>query len=435
MLSERLPDHIFSRTIGLETEYGFECGDSDSIPLITSMLASMSQTRKGEFITNGGRVYLDMAHPEYASPECCNPWEAALYHHSGDVLMADMVRRLGKLGGQVAIRRDNIDWYGESYGCHENYLFSRSISNEVLNTSLIPYLVSSSLLCGSGYLDRKGKFQLSARATVIDKTEGNTTLKGGRCIINTRDESHLPSDKNSKYRRLHLTCRDANVSHQATFLKIATTSIVLAMIESGWSLGSLYPQDPSIAMRTLNSDIGGNQVVATRSGLLTALDIQRTIAAKATEFLDRTASFCDLPDWVLEAHALWHHALDDIAAAKYDDKKAESSSWLDWWVKHNLLASYREVYPDASSEELFGLCMKYHDVAATIEGSDSCIANQLLHQRFSESELRYAAYTPSSHPRAIERATYVAMPRQQGVSQIGWVGASVKGQLYTFAFP
>ncbi|GIR35060.1 MAG: hypothetical protein CM15mP49_04450 [Actinomycetota bacterium] len=53
-----------------------------------------------------------------------------------------------------------------------------------------------------------------------------TTLK--RPIINTRDEPHADA---TKYRRLHVICGDANMSEVATFLKVGSTSILLAMIE------------------------------------------------------------------------------------------------------------------------------------------------------------------------------------------------------------
>ena len=54
-----------------------------------------------------------------------------------------------------------------------------------------------------------------------------TTLK--RPIINTRDEPHADADK---YRRLHVIIGDANLAELSTYLKVGTTSLVLAMIEA-----------------------------------------------------------------------------------------------------------------------------------------------------------------------------------------------------------
>jgi len=40
-------------------------------------------------LTNGARLYVDHAHPEYSSPECYDPLEAALYDKAGEVVLAE----------------------------------------------------------------------------------------------------------------------------------------------------------------------------------------------------------------------------------------------------------------------------------------------------------------------------------------------------------
>ena len=70
-------------------------------------------------------------------------------------------------------------------------------------------------------------FQISQRADFFEEEVGlETTLK--RPIVNTRDEPHCDPQK---YRRLHVIVGDANMSEVATYLKLGTTAIVLAMIE------------------------------------------------------------------------------------------------------------------------------------------------------------------------------------------------------------
>ncbi|MBA3762615.1 MAG: proteasome accessory factor PafA2 family protein, partial [Chthoniobacterales bacterium] len=41
----------------------------------------------GGFLRNGGRVYLDMGHIEYASPECLNLRDVVAYDLAGDELL------------------------------------------------------------------------------------------------------------------------------------------------------------------------------------------------------------------------------------------------------------------------------------------------------------------------------------------------------------
>ena len=81
---------------------------------------------------------------------------------------------------------------------------------------------------GIGTEGRTQGFQLSSRADFFEVEVGlETTLK--RPIINTRDEPHADADK---YRRLHVIIGDANLAELSTYLKVGTTSLVLAMIEA-----------------------------------------------------------------------------------------------------------------------------------------------------------------------------------------------------------
>ena len=77
-----------------------------------------------------------------------------------------------------------------------------------------------------------------------------TTLK--RPIVNTRDEPHADPQR---YRRLHVIVGDANLSEVATFLKVGTTALVLAMIEDDVSgrAASLALADPVRAMHQVSA--------------------------------------------------------------------------------------------------------------------------------------------------------------------------------------
>ena len=88
------------------------------------------------------------------------------------------------------------------------------------------------MVCGAGRVGigqdgREHGFQVSQRADYFEVEVGlETTLK--RPIINTRDEPHADPEK---YRRLHVIIGDANLAEISTYLKVGTTSLVLAMIE------------------------------------------------------------------------------------------------------------------------------------------------------------------------------------------------------------
>ncbi|MCC2631928.1 MAG: uncharacterized protein K0S20_627, partial [Patescibacteria group bacterium] len=296
--------------------------------------------------------------------------------------------------------------------------------------------MTSPLLFGAGYLDSKGNYQLSARGSVIETvTSLYCATAGSRSILNLRDESHLCGDVDKLYRRLHITCRDANVSQQATFLKTASTSILLAMIEAGWGkeLGQDYPNDPVTAMKSLNFDPWGNQSIVTSSGLVTALDIQRRIVDAVGKFIERQMDHQELPSWVFEAYGKWIAGLDDLTRFR-PNEWSDGSYWIDWKAKWHFLRDYQDRYPDAPNEELQALSMSYHDIDPTSLGHQM-MEEELLARPISEAQLRKATTEASSHRRAIERVEILTTHKNTSVARsVQWSGYQVDGRFRPFAF-
>ena len=52
----------------------------------------------GGFLLNGGRLYLDMGHIEYASPECLHLHDLVTYELAGDELLQSALVALGAAG-------------------------------------------------------------------------------------------------------------------------------------------------------------------------------------------------------------------------------------------------------------------------------------------------------------------------------------------------
>src|SRR3990170_3862867 len=80
-------------------------------------------------LENGGRLYVDGAHPEYSTPECTNPKDVVIYEKAGERLMhlcLENANRLRKEDKKLLIYKNNTDGKGNSYGYHENYLMLRS---------------------------------------------------------------------------------------------------------------------------------------------------------------------------------------------------------------------------------------------------------------------------------------------------------------------
>src|SRR3954454_7362587 len=103
-------------------------------------------------LTNGARLYVDHAHPEYSTPECTNPRDAVIWDKAGERVMADAARRAAQLPGGSAIQlyKNNTDNKGASYGCHENYLMKRETSFSEIVRHLTPFFVTRQVVCGAG---------------------------------------------------------------------------------------------------------------------------------------------------------------------------------------------------------------------------------------------------------------------------------------------
>ncbi|HXG48402.1 MAG TPA: proteasome accessory factor PafA2 family protein, partial [Methylomirabilota bacterium] len=157
----------------------------------------------GGFLFNGGRVYLDMGHLEYCTPECTSAAEVVRYDRAGDLLLNEAVGAL-QLEGRAGFIRNNIDHYtGATFGCHENYSLDRRAPLHEANVlSLLTFLTLRVLYTGAGRVgcvrpsrfrgegaagEQAASFQISQRADYI-QNDFFEWVQHNRAIINTRDE-------------------------------------------------------------------------------------------------------------------------------------------------------------------------------------------------------------------------------------------------------
>ena len=78
-------------------------------------------------LTNGARLYVDHAHPEYSTPECTNPLDIVQWDKAGEQVMLDAAGSPRRPGARRSLLyKNNTDNKGASYGAHENYLMRRS---------------------------------------------------------------------------------------------------------------------------------------------------------------------------------------------------------------------------------------------------------------------------------------------------------------------
>ena len=289
-------------------------------------------------LTNGARLYVDHAHPEYSSPEVTNPRDAVLWDRAGMVIAERAARAARALPGghEIVLYKNNTDGKGASYGTHENYLMDRHTPFRSIVDALLPFFVTRQVFTGAGRVGlgqdgRRDGFQISSRADFFEVEVGlETTLK--RPIINTRDEPHADP---ALWRRLHVIVGDANLSETATFLKLGATAIVLAMIEAGGPDLGITLTNPVSAIHRVSHDLTlAERLECIGRPPLTALEIQRA-------YLDAAALHCAAlpggPDPLTkEILDLWAEVLEGLAT-----QPGALADRLDWVAKLALLEGYR----------------------------------------------------------------------------------------------
>jgi Pup amidohydrolase len=290
-------------------------------------------------LTNGARLYVDHAHPEYSAPECTNPLDAVIWDKAGERVMAEAAARASTMpGGQpIQLYKHNTDNKGASYGCHENYLMNRGTPFADIVRHLTPFFVSRQVVCGAGRVGlgadgREDGYQISQRADYFEVEVGlETTLK--RPIINTRDEPHADPDK---YRRLHVILGDANLSEISTYLKLGSTALVLAMIEDRFLATDLAIESPVAELRAISHDPSLRHLVALRDGRrMTAVQLQMEYLELARKYTEDKYG-AEVDDVTADVLARWESVLTRLA-----DDPMQTARELDWVAKLEILEGYR----------------------------------------------------------------------------------------------
>lgn len=393
---------MFSRIMGLETEYGCLVGASDNEPD-----ASSEKTRaagrgrpartperisnqikdyifekqrlglvdlhhrthdeppgNGGFLLNGGRIYLDMGHLEYASPECITLADLVAYDRAGDKMLQTALEEMA-LADHVSIIKNNIDHLtGATFGSHENYLVARDFpfSYDGLG-QMLPFLVTRQIFTGSGRVGAhfspegwvhlgetpKVDYQLSQRADHI-VNDFYQWVQFNRAIINTRDE---PLADPTRYRRIHLLVGDSNMLQYATALKLGTTSAMLSLIEEGavpdgWSL-----RDPVLDLKQISRDPEWHWIVTLENGKkVSAIELQDAFLREAEKHLQ--GKDADL-DWTLSE---WRLTLEALSADPY-----RLVGKVDWISKRWLLETFMEAERKEWNDPwLASLDLEYHNL-------------------------------------------------------------------------
>jgi proteasome accessory factor A len=294
----------------------------------------LKELKSDLILINGARLYNDHTHPEYATPECRSLSDLVAQDRAGERILQLCARQRTEMltKGEVRLYKNNTDFDGHSYGCHENYLMRRATPFDRILRGLLPFFATRQIYAGAGKVgveggDRAPLYQISQRGEFFETVASVDTMHR-RPLVNTRDEPHADP---ANYRRLHVIVGDAIMSETITALKVGATSLVLDLVEEA-DLPDLTLRDPVVATRDIARDQSRRWLVQTEDGrLIPAVDVQRAYLARAER---RCAGRSADADWALRR---WREVLDDLEA-----DPARLVGVCDWVTKKWLLDRFAE---------------------------------------------------------------------------------------------
>ncbi len=389
--------------VGWDFEDEQPTNDARGFSLDDALAPEVETTLVNAVLTNGARYYVDHAHPEISIPEVTTAYQAVVWDRAAEEIVRRSMlaaRPLLDDGAEIVVHKNNSDGKGNSYGCHENYLLAREVPFGRLASQITAHFVTRQVFTGAGKVgcEIAGRpsddvpFQLSQRADFFEEEIGlETTLK--RPIVNTRDEPHADAQK---YRRLHVIVGDANMSEVATYLKVGTTAIVLAMIEDDelgdeWLLGN-----PVAAIRQVSHDPTLRQTVMLRDGTrATALEVQWGLLERARKYELSHGLACVGDGVGPDVLDRWERVLTGLE--RDPDSVADH---VDWVAKRRLVDGYAERHGvEPGSGKLKAIDLQYHDLRA-----ERCLALRAgLDTLVEPTEVDAAVTSPPTTTRAYFR--------------------------------
>jgi Pup amidohydrolase len=317
-------------------------------------------------LTNGARYYVDHAHPELSTPECLDARSIVLYDRAAELIAAQSMEAACDLlppGEELVLYKNNSDGKGNSYGCHENYLVDRATPFGRVVNRCTAHFITRQIFTGAGKVGSEAPgmrtdevpFQLTQRADFFEEEVGlETTLK--RPIINTRDEPHADA---RKYRRLHVIVGDANSSQVATFLKVGTTALILALTEDDAFSREFTFAAPVASLRLVSHDMTLAEPMTLVDGTtITALEVQWELLGQSKKYVEAQGTENVGGDVADEVLARWEQVLTGL-----EDDPMSLADQLDWVAKYRLIGGYRERHGlDWDHARLRAMDIQYSDL-------------------------------------------------------------------------
>jgi proteasome accessory factor A len=377
---------------------------------------SFEEIKSDLVLSNGARFYNDHAHPEYSTPECTTLQQIVAQDKAGERILAECARRRNQKlpsGFEVRLYKNNTDFAGHSYGCHDNYLMRRDVAWDRIVAGMLPFLITRQIFGGAGKMgieaesaqSEPGVYQISQRADFFSVVVSIDTMNR-RPLINTRDEPHVDA---SRYRRFHVILGDSNMSEWATAMKIGTTALMLDLIERGES-PELEIAQPVDANKSISRDQTYDWIIELKDGRkISAIDVQR-IYLRAASKVDNGAN--EDRQWILRE---WENVLNDL-----ERDVISTRDRIDWAAKKFLLDALQEEEKLSWSDPwLQSIDLEYHNLDLDQGLYYELLRKGLMRRVTNEEEIKAAIFNPPETTRAFFRGRAVARFNDE-ISSIQW---------------
>lgn len=329
---------------------------------------------------NGGLIYLDLGHPEYATPEFRDLDDVAPLEWAGRRIVPGLLR-LARLKDETLanylVVANNTDYQGgefwslNTFAYHENY--SVDLPNwQDAQTDILPFLATRQIFAGSGAPSPSHNFALSPRALAARHEEAELMVgRYSRMLGKSRHYNDV----------FHIALGEANVSPYATKLKIGTTALVLQLLEDGWRrtsrLGefSLTEKETIRIIRNIFSiatDPEFKWIYRTGMRRMPAIEVQR-VYLRAAKKMYGTREDTDTK-WILRE---WEATLDQL------ERDPLGATRLDWVKKYLLFGRLGK--DKFTPDELVRVDMSYHRpyhtdrIYAIVGGEDFVPEDKVTH--------------------------------------------------------
>lgn len=236
------------------------------------------------------------------------------------------------------------------------------------------FFASRAAVEGSGHVDRHGRFWLSARASKINSMIGFGSYWNEAPIFVTGHWlTALLADRTLSFQawrnmfqatqRIQIALGDSTPNERSQYIRIATTTLVLDLVESGRLKGLPCLKNPLRSLRAFATDSSLMRTVADKRGLVwTAIDLQRQYAGAVRMMIShlQPSTASSKTEEARSVLSAWQETLDHLQESESDE---QSQKWLlgrvDWFSKRWLMDRSA---PKSSWAALKKIDLKFHEL-------------------------------------------------------------------------